>query len=72
MVQAIQPEGNINPNECINCLHCQQLYTDEDKCPVMIQKSVKRARREGMSTEKTAGMASKILEEIKDSKREMK
>ena len=72
MVQAIHPEGNINPNECINCLHCQQLYTDEHKCPVMIQKSVKRARREGMSTEKTAGMASKILEEIKDSKREMK
>jgi NosR/NirI family transcriptional regulator, nitrous oxide reductase regulator len=69
MVQAIHPEGNINPNECINCLHCQQLYTDEHNCPVMIQKSVKRARREGMSTEKTAGMASKILEEIKDSKK---
>jgi NosR/NirI family transcriptional regulator, nitrous oxide reductase regulator len=72
MVQAIHPEGNINPNECINCLHCQQLYTDEHNCPVMIQKSVKRARREGMSTEKTAGMASKILEEIKDSNRELK
>ena len=25
-VQAIHPTGEINPNECINCLHCQVLY----------------------------------------------
>lgn len=70
MVQAIHPEGNINPNECINCLHCQQLYTDEDKCPVMMQKRIKRDRREGMGSEKTSELANKILEEIKHSQKE--
>ncbi len=70
MVQAIHPEGNINPNECLNCLHCQQLYTDEDKCPVMIQKRVKRERREGMASEETAELANRILEEIKQSNKE--
>jgi NosR/NirI family transcriptional regulator, nitrous oxide reductase regulator len=70
MVQAIHPEGNINPNECLNCLHCQQLYTNEEKCPVMMQKRIKRERREGMATEKTVEMAKHILEEIEQSKKE--
>ena len=44
MVQAIHPEGNINPNECLQCLHCQVLYQSEQKCPVCIKKAAKRAR----------------------------
>ena len=32
-VQAIHPEGQINPNECINCLNCQTLYFNERICP---------------------------------------
>jgi NosR/NirI family nitrous oxide reductase transcriptional regulator len=48
-VQAIHPDGRINPNECIYCLHCQTLYWDEHKCPVMIQKRLKRERRDAMS-----------------------
>ena len=36
MVQAIDPQGNINPNECLYCLNCQQLYYDKDACPVVI------------------------------------
>ena len=44
-VQAIHPEGNINPNECIQCLHCQMLYHHDQKCPVMIQKRLKREKR---------------------------
>ena len=37
MVQAIHPEGNINVHECLYCLHCHVLYTDDHKCPVMIK-----------------------------------
>lgn len=40
-VQAIHPTGEINPNECLNCLHCQVLYQSKTKCPVVI-KRVKR------------------------------
>ncbi|MXN63923.1 4Fe-4S binding protein [Stappia sp. GBMRC 2046] len=46
MVQAIHPEGNINPNECLNCLHCQVLYQHDQKCPVCIKKLAKRKRFE--------------------------
>lgn len=44
MVQAIHPEGHINPNECHQCLHCQVLYQSATKCPVCIKKVEKRAR----------------------------
>ena len=43
-VQAIHPEGMINPNECIQCLDCQVLYHHDRKCPVMIQKRIKREK----------------------------
>lgn len=46
MVQAIHPEGNINPNECLNCLHCQVLYQHDQKCPVCIKKLARRQRFE--------------------------
>ncbi|PTW60540.1 NosR/NirI family nitrous oxide reductase transcriptional regulator [Breoghania corrubedonensis] len=46
MVQAIHPEGNINANECLNCLHCQVLYQHDQKCPVCIKKAAKRRRFE--------------------------
>ena len=49
-VQAIHPEGNINPNECIQCLHCQVLYHDDHLCPVMIQKRLKRERFAALSS----------------------
>jgi len=45
-VQAIAPEGDINPNECIQCLNCQMLYHHEQKCPHLIQKNAKRRRKE--------------------------
>ncbi|MBW7921512.1 MAG: regulatory protein NosR [Rubellimicrobium sp.] len=43
-VQAIHPTGEINPNECVNCLHCQVLYQSEDRCPVVIKKVKRRAK----------------------------
>ncbi|MDO5614430.1 MAG: 4Fe-4S binding protein [Paracoccus sp. (in: a-proteobacteria)] len=41
-VQAIHPEGPINPNECLNCMHCQVLYHSEKKCPVVIKRLKRR------------------------------
>ncbi|GAA6206776.1 NosR/NirI family protein [Cognatishimia sp. WU-CL00825] len=43
-VDAIHPTGEINPNECINCLHCQVLYQSDAKCPVVIKKMKRRAK----------------------------
>ncbi len=50
MVQAIHPNGQINPNECMQCLHCQTLYYDSHRCPPVIQKRLKRERRAALST----------------------
>ncbi|MCL4154397.1 UNVERIFIED_CONTAM: hypothetical protein GTU68_049673 [Idotea baltica] len=41
-VGAIHPTGEINPNECLNCMHCQVLYQSEDRCPVVIKKLKRR------------------------------
>ncbi|TMV03404.1 regulatory protein NosR [Ruegeria sediminis] len=43
-VQAIHPSGEINPNECVTCLHCQVLYQSESKCPVVIRQLKRRAK----------------------------
>jgi len=43
-VQAIAPEGQIQPNECIQCLNCQVLYHSEQRCPHLIARK-KRGRR---------------------------
>ena len=43
MVQAIHPTGAINPNECLNCLHCQVLYQSHEKCPVVIRTDKRRS-----------------------------
>ncbi|WP_244595628.1 NosR/NirI family protein [Bosea lathyri] len=49
-VQAIHPEGQINVNECIYCMHCQELYHDDHRCPHMIQVRLKREKREALSS----------------------
>jgi NosR/NirI family transcriptional regulator, nitrous oxide reductase regulator len=50
IVQAIHPEGHINPNECHYCLYCQVLYYDDHKCPPMIQRRLKRERFRALSS----------------------
>ena len=47
MVQAITPMGDINPNECLHCLHCQVMYFDDRVCPVMILKKTKASKTDG-------------------------
>ncbi|MHA1548756.1 MAG: 4Fe-4S binding protein [Alphaproteobacteria bacterium] len=54
MVQAIDPRGQINVNECLYCMHCQVLYQSDQKCPVCIKKREKREaffRRNRTATE---------------------
>jgi polyferredoxin len=43
-VQAIDPIGRINPNECIYCQNCQANYYDSNTCMVLIRRA---ARRQG-------------------------
>ena len=49
-VQAIHPEGQINVNECIYCMHCQELYHDDHRCPHMIQVRLKREKFQALSS----------------------
>jgi NosR/NirI family nitrous oxide reductase transcriptional regulator len=63
MVQSIHPEGPINPNECLYCLHCQELYHDEQQCPVMVKRRERRERKAMLS----ARMAESLESMNKDS-----
>jgi NosR/NirI family nitrous oxide reductase transcriptional regulator len=54
-VQSIHPEGQINVNECIYCMHCQELYHDDQRCPHMIQVRLKREKFMALSTPESRG-----------------
>lgn len=54
-VQSIHPEGQINVNECIYCMHCQELYHDDHRCPHMIQVRLKREKFEALSSPSMKG-----------------
>ena len=59
-VQAIHPEGHINVNECIYCMHCQELYFDDHRCPHMIQVRLKREKRDGACRRLRCARAAKV------------
>ncbi len=46
-VQAIHPDGRINPNECIHCLTCQLNFLDSGLCPVLMERMKRRERARG-------------------------
>ncbi|GAB0058272.1 Ion-translocating oxidoreductase complex subunit G [Candidatus Magnetaquicoccaceae bacterium FCR-1] len=48
-VQAILPNGEIHPNECFYCLHCQLNYVNENVCPTLIMRKNRRERRAAAS-----------------------
>jgi NosR/NirI family transcriptional regulator, nitrous oxide reductase regulator len=54
-VQAIHPDGRINPNECIHCLTCQVNYYDAWVCPPMIERRKRREKRAEILAGKGAG-----------------
>ncbi|VAV89847.1 Nitrous oxide reductase maturation protein NosR [hydrothermal vent metagenome] len=63
-VQAIHPTGEINPNECLSCLHCQVLYQDDQKCPVRIK--VRRSREKlARSTAQSAEALDRLISQPK-------
>jgi NosR/NirI family transcriptional regulator, nitrous oxide reductase regulator len=43
-VHAIRPTGEINPNECHYCLDCQVTYWDDQQCPPLSEKRVRREK----------------------------
>ena len=45
MVQAIHPLGQINPNECLYCMHCQVIYWDDHVCPPLVLKREGRGKK---------------------------
>jgi polyferredoxin len=53
-VQAIHPDGHINPNECIHCLNCQTLYYDPAVCPPLKVRARRRGGEGSASKEVTA------------------
>ncbi len=56
-VQAIHPTGEINPNECLNCMNCQVLYQSETKCPVVIRKLKRRESVKASAAPKPVDLA---------------
>ena len=72
MVQAIHPEGDINVNECLYCLHCQVVYSDDQACPVMIQKRLKKQRQTARSAAVDGKGESVIAKELKQVEVEVK
>ncbi len=65
MVQSIHPEGNINVNECLYCLHCQVVYSDDHACPVMIQRRLKRERTAASASADGRQQIEQILADLK-------
>ncbi len=53
-VQAIHPNGAINPNECIHCLNCQALYYDATTCPPLIARRKRREERAALKAAQDA------------------
>jgi Na+-translocating ferredoxin:NAD+ oxidoreductase RnfG subunit len=45
-VAAIKPTGEIIDNECHYCLECQVTYSDDHRCPPLVDKRKKREARE--------------------------
>ncbi len=56
-VQAIHPDGHINPNECIHCMNCQMLYHDARTCPPLIARRKRREAARAGATKTGGGKA---------------
>jgi NosR/NirI family nitrous oxide reductase transcriptional regulator len=39
--------GQINPNECLYCMHCQVIYWDDHTCPPLVMKREGRGKKGG-------------------------
>ncbi len=57
-IQAIEPDGRINANECHHCLDCQVTYVNENRCPPLVYAKKKGKKYRG-------GMTDKMTEEVR-------
>lgn len=56
-VEAIHPNGKINPHECIYCLDCQVIYHDDHRCPPLIDRRKRREERKRRREERKTAKA---------------
>ncbi|WP_066079403.1 NosR/NirI family protein [Bergeriella denitrificans] len=56
-VQAIAPEGDIHPNECIQCLHCQVMYHHDKRCPQVVATNKKKQKQAAAKADHEAQQA---------------
>lgn len=63
-VQAIAPEGDIHPNECIQCLHCQVMYHHDTRCPQVVATNKKKQRQAAAKSEKESGQTAQAHEQV--------
>ncbi|ROV56297.1 NosR/NirI family protein [Neisseria chenwenguii] len=66
-VQAIAHEGDIHPNECIQCLHCQVMYHHETRCPQVVA-DLKKKRRQAAAKDgggETAAAQEQVVHFVK-------
>ena len=70
MVQAINPIGEISPNECLNCMNCQVLYQSKTRCPVVIKKLKRRGEYVPAAEESTERWLDRALSKLKTKERE--
>ena len=62
-VQAIAPEGDIHPNECIQCLHCQVMYHHDTRCPQVVATNKKKQRQAAAKSEQHDAVATQNAQE---------
>ncbi|MCP1659747.1 NosR/NirI family nitrous oxide reductase transcriptional regulator [Neisseria perflava] len=70
-VQAIAPEGDIHPNECIQCLHCQVMYHHTARCPQVVATNKKKQKQAAAKAEADAQAApqEQVVHFVKSAKR---
>lgn len=54
---AIEPTGEINMSECLQCLDCQVDYYDDKRCPPLIERRKRRELRDAAKARAVAGAA---------------
>ena len=62
-VQAIAPEGDIHPNECIQCLHCQVMYHHDTRCPQVVATNKKKQKQAAAKAEQHDAAATQNAQE---------
>ena len=63
-VQAIAPEGDIHPNECIQCLHCQVMYHHDTRCPQVVAVNKKKQKQAAAKSGELESVSKQLQEQV--------